>query len=72
MWKDSIVEEIRAIREEHARQYNYDIRAIFNALKEEERKSGRQTVSFQHRPYSNLKTGEEKKDSFDKNRSVKT
>jgi len=56
MWKDAIVEEIRANREEHARQYNYDIRAIFNALKEEEKKSGRKTVSFQPKPFPAYKS----------------
>ncbi|OQX28022.1 MAG: hypothetical protein BWK80_02380 [Desulfobacteraceae bacterium IS3] len=63
MWRDSVVEEIRAIREEHARQYKYDIRAIFSALKEEEKKSGRKTVSFQPKPYPSFKTGEEKLDT---------
>ncbi len=62
MRRDSVVEEIRAIREEHARQYNYDIRAIFGALKEEEKKSGRKTVSFQPKRFPHFKTGEEKQD----------
>jgi len=41
MWEDTIVEEIREIRQAHAQQYKYDLRAIFNALKAEERQSGR-------------------------------
>ncbi len=60
MWRDSIVEEIRTIRKEHAQQYNYDIRAIFTALKEEEKKSGRKIVSFQPRRFPSFKIGEEK------------
>jgi len=60
MWRDTIVEEIREIRDEHARQYNYDIRAIFRALKEEEKKSGRKTVSFQPKCFSHFKAGEKK------------
>ena len=46
MWKDLIVEEIRQRREEHAAQFNYDIKAIVHALKEEEQQSGRNVVSF--------------------------
>jgi len=46
MWRDTIVEEIRKGREEHAAQFNYDVKAIIEALKEEERQSGRRVVSF--------------------------
>ncbi|MCP4404688.1 MAG: hypothetical protein GY801_46215 [bacterium] len=46
MWKDTIVEEIREIRQAHAEQYNYDLRAIFDALKSEETQSGRKVVSL--------------------------
>ncbi|GAP93636.1 hypothetical protein [Leptolyngbya sp. NIES-2104] len=28
MWEDEIVEELHRIREEHAREFNYDIKAI--------------------------------------------
>ncbi|WP_417912263.1 hypothetical protein [Candidatus Electronema sp. TJ] len=41
-----IVEEIRKGREEHAAQFNYNVKAIVKALQEEERKSGRKIVSF--------------------------
>lgn len=47
-WVDPIVEEIRAIRYEHAKQFNFDIDAIFEDLRkreEEEIKSGRPTIS---------------------------
>lgn len=33
MWIDPIVEEVRNARDSHARQYNYDLRAIYEALK---------------------------------------
>lgn len=39
MWKDEIVEEIRNIREEHAKKFNYDLRAMYLDLKEDELKS---------------------------------
>ena len=32
MWKDPIVEEVRAIRDEHARAFGYDADAIFADL----------------------------------------
>ncbi len=46
MWEDTIISEIRRKREEHAAQFNYNIKAIVRALKEEEIKGGRNTVSF--------------------------
>jgi len=50
MWQDMIVEEIRKIREEHAVQFNYDISAIVQALKQEEEQSGCHLVSFAKKP----------------------
>jgi len=46
MWKDKIVEELHKFREAHAAQFNYDVRAIVESLREEEEKSGRKVVSF--------------------------
>ncbi len=46
MWRDPIVEEIHKIREEHARKFNFDLKAIYNDLKQQEKKSGIQTVSL--------------------------
>lgn len=46
MWQDMIVEEIRKVREEHAAQFNYDISAIVQSLKQEEEQSGCHLVSF--------------------------
>lgn len=46
MWQDSIVEEVRKIREAYAKQFNYDLQAIHRDLKEQEKKSGRKIVSF--------------------------
>lgn len=36
MWTDPIVEEVRKVREAHAARFNYDLRAIFHAVKEAE------------------------------------
>jgi len=46
MWEDPIVAEIRRIREEYAARFNYDLDAIYQDLKEQERKSGRKFVSY--------------------------
>jgi hypothetical protein len=44
-WKDPIVEEVRKVRQEHAKQSNYDLRAIVDDLRRQER-SGRNYVRF--------------------------
>lgn len=46
MWNDPIVEETRRLRDEYASQFDYDLDALFRDLKEQERKSGREVVSF--------------------------
>ena len=46
MWDDPIVEEVRKIREEHAARFDYDLKKIFEDLKEQERKSGREVLSL--------------------------
>lgn len=45
MKDDPIVSEVRHIRDEHAAQYNYDLRTIYAALKEQEKRSQSPTVS---------------------------
>lgn len=46
MWKDSIVEDVRKIREEHAAKFNYNLDAIYQDLKKQEKSSGRKVVSL--------------------------
>ena len=43
--KDTIVEEIRQRRQEHARRFDYDLDAIFEDLKEKESESERRVVA---------------------------
>ena len=43
---DPIVAEVRRIRDAHAAKFNYDPKAIFRDIKEQERRSGRTFVSF--------------------------
>ena len=45
-WSDPIVDEVRRIREAHAARFNYDLRAIFKDIKEQQKRSGRTFVSF--------------------------
>jgi hypothetical protein len=49
MWEELIVAEIRKIREAHAAKFNYDLRAIYEELKEQEKRSGRTFVSYPSR-----------------------
>ena len=46
MWTDMIVEETRKIREEHAAKFQFDLKAIFDDLKEQEQASDREVVSL--------------------------
>ena len=45
MWKDPIVEEARSRREELARRFNYDIKAIGEALRRQQKASGRMPIT---------------------------
>jgi hypothetical protein len=47
---DPIVEQIRAIRWEHAKRFDFDLDAIFEDLKAKERNSKRKIVSRKPRP----------------------
>jgi hypothetical protein len=44
--RDPIVEEIRRIRHEHAKRFAFDLDAIFDDLKDKERRSERKIVSL--------------------------
>ncbi len=44
--KDPIVEELHTLRAARAEQYGYDTRAMFEALRLEQERSGRKVVSF--------------------------
>ena len=46
MIEDPIVEEVRRIRDEYARKFNYDLDAICEDLKKKQAESGRKLVSF--------------------------
>lgn len=44
MIHDPIVTEVRRVREEYARRFNYDLWAIFEDLKQREQTTGRPVV----------------------------
>lgn len=52
MTTDTIVDEVRAIRDAIAREHDYDLASICRALREEARAAGVHTVSLPSRPVS--------------------
>ena len=50
MFKDPIVEEVRAVRQKHAARFNHDLRKIAEDLRAKEQQSGRKIVSFPSKP----------------------
>lgn len=54
MIPDSIVEEVRAVRDELAKEHGYDIDAIFEALRRLEATSSTPHVSFTARRVSEV------------------
>jgi hypothetical protein len=53
MWEDEILEELHRIREEHAKSFNYDFKAIFADWQKKQAESGRELVSLQPKRWSN-------------------
>jgi hypothetical protein len=51
MSRDPIIDEVRAIRDAIAREHNYDIDAIFDTYRAQERASGRVYVTFPSKPW---------------------
>jgi len=46
MWRDPIVEEVRAVRNAHAKKFNYDLKSIAADLKKQQKLSNRKVVSL--------------------------
>lgn len=59
---DPIVEEVCKARDEHARKFNYDIRAIVADIQKQQKESAREFVSF---PAKRIEPVESKRLSFD-------
>jgi hypothetical protein len=45
MWNDPIVEEVREVRNEHAKKFNYNLQAIAADLQKQQRASTRKFVT---------------------------
>ena len=58
MWQDPIVEEVRAIRDSYAKQFDYDIETIYRDLKKQEANSGRAFVSLPPKRIEHVKREE--------------
>jgi hypothetical protein len=46
MYKDEIVEEIHKYREEYAKSFNYDLKAIFDDLRKKQIARGRKVIKL--------------------------
>jgi hypothetical protein len=46
MWKDEIVEEVRKVRNEYAAKFDYDLEAIYQDIKEQEKQNQHRVVSL--------------------------
>lgn len=44
--RDAIEQELHAVREAYAREFGYDVHAMFEDLRAQQEKSGRSVVSF--------------------------
>jgi hypothetical protein len=53
MWKDEILEELHRIREEHAKSFDYDFKAIFADWQKRQAESGRKLASLKPKQLSN-------------------
>lgn len=50
MWKDQIVEEIRKYRDDYAKQFDYDLHAIFQDIRKKQGQDGRRVAHLHPRP----------------------
>lgn len=60
MWKNEVLEEIYKIREDHAKAFNYDLKAICDDLQKRQAASGRKLISKPlrkpHQPQNQVST----------------
>ena len=56
MHEDEIVKETRRLRDEYAKQFNYDLDLIFEDLQKKQKESGRKYVSFSDKKNKNNDT----------------
>ena len=51
MWTDPIVEDLKQQSERYASQFNFELKALFQDLREQQKRSGRAAVSLPPKPY---------------------
>ena len=56
---DTIVEEVRSVRDAYAREFNYDLHAMCADLRREQEQSGDKVVSLPRRPVRFKQSDEE-------------
>ena len=56
MYKDTILEEIHKYREEYAKSFNYDLKAMFEDLRKKQIAHGRKVVKLPIKRRSSTKT----------------
>ena len=61
MIKDEIVEETRRLRDQYAKQFDYDLRKMFEDLKTKRKVSGNKYISFSENSTPNRKVEKTKK-----------
>lgn len=60
-WNDPIIAELRAVRDEHAARFDYNVEAIFRDIRAMQETSGREYVRYRCRPCSSeLENGKNK------------
>ena len=59
MIRDTVVDEVRAIRDEIAKEHDYDIHEIFKAFRHMETTSGRAHVAFAARRTAAVSTSQQ-------------
>jgi hypothetical protein len=57
MRDDPIVDEVRRVRDEHARRFGYDLEAIFRDLKAREKETGKHYSRYPSRSATPSKSG---------------
>jgi hypothetical protein len=61
MWKDPIIEELQQLRDEYAKQFNYDLKAMFEDVKAQERQNTTNPIASLPMQKRTVSTTEEKK-----------
>ena len=54
MWRDPVVEEVRAIRDAYSKRFDYDLHAIAEDLRKKEESGDRELVDPRPRKAENL------------------